>query len=74
MDAEQLLKLAQDLNVQQEPLEEDLVRAFASMSAGELSPIAAVFGGLAAQEVLKVSKQACSRGPDITSCRPPLLS
>ncbi|XP_019352556.1 ubiquitin-like modifier-activating enzyme 7 isoform X1 [Alligator mississippiensis] len=55
VDAEQLLKLAQDLNVQQEPLEEDLVRAFASMSAGELSPIAAVFGGLAAQEVLKAA-------------------
>ncbi|NXN78661.1 UBA1 enzyme, partial [Bombycilla garrulus] len=52
-DAEQVLELARSLGAQQGPLDEDIVRAFASVSAGDLCPVAAVVGALAAQEVLK---------------------
>ncbi|XP_051483773.1 ubiquitin-like modifier-activating enzyme 7 isoform X2 [Apus apus] len=52
-DAERVLELARSLGTQQGPLDEDLVRAFASVSAGDLCPVAAVIGALAAQEVLK---------------------
>ncbi|NXF71474.1 UBA1 enzyme, partial [Sclerurus mexicanus] len=52
-DTERVLELAQSLWTQQDPLDEDIVRAFASVSAGDLSPVVAVVGGLAAQEVLK---------------------
>ncbi|NWI75062.1 UBA1 enzyme, partial [Dryoscopus gambensis] len=52
-DAERVLELAQSLGAQQGPLDEDMVRAFASVSAGDLCPVAAVVGALAAQEVLK---------------------
>ncbi|NXS24327.1 UBA1 enzyme, partial [Mystacornis crossleyi] len=52
-DAERVLELARSLGAQQGPLDEDLVRAFASVSAGDLCPMAAVVGALAAQEVLK---------------------
>ncbi|NWR80867.1 UBA1 enzyme, partial [Centropus unirufus] len=52
-DAERVLELAQSLATQQSPLDEDVVRAFASVSAGDLCPVAAVVGALAAQEVLK---------------------
>ncbi|NWQ95766.1 UBA1 enzyme, partial [Burhinus bistriatus] len=52
-DAERVLELAQSLWEQQGPLDEDVVRAFASVSAGDLCPVAAVVGALAAQEVLK---------------------
>ncbi|NXJ51297.1 UBA1 enzyme, partial [Spizaetus tyrannus] len=52
-DAERVLELAQSLGAQQGPLDEDVVRAFASVSAGDLCPVAAVVGALAAQEVLK---------------------
>ncbi|NWV75691.1 UBA1 enzyme, partial [Dasyornis broadbenti] len=52
-DAERLLELARSLGAQQGPLDEDIVRAFASVSAGDLCPVAAVVGALAAQEVLK---------------------
>ncbi|XP_067417341.1 ubiquitin-like modifier-activating enzyme 7 [Emydura macquarii macquarii] len=54
-DAERLLELARGLNVQQELLDEGLVQTFAHVSAGDLSPMAAVLGGLAAQEVLKAA-------------------
>uniref|UniRef100_A0A8C6ZP60 UBA1 enzyme n=1 Tax=Nothoprocta perdicaria TaxID=30464 RepID=A0A8C6ZP60_NOTPE len=37
------------------PLAEDVVRAFASVSAGDLCPMAAFLGGLAAQEALKAA-------------------
>ncbi|NWI43961.1 UBA1 enzyme, partial [Picathartes gymnocephalus] len=50
-DAERVLELAQSLGAQQGSL--DIVRAFASVSAGDLCPVAAVVGALAAQEVLK---------------------
>ncbi|XP_074406180.1 ubiquitin-like modifier-activating enzyme 7 [Zonotrichia albicollis] len=52
-DAELLLELARSLRAQQGPLDEDIVRAFATVSAGDLCPVAAVVGALAAQEVLK---------------------
>ncbi|NXS52590.1 UBA1 enzyme, partial [Brachypteracias leptosomus] len=52
-DAEHVLELAQRLGTQQGPLDEDIVRAFASVSAGDLCPVAAVVGAMAAQEVLK---------------------
>ncbi|NXG66558.1 UBA1 enzyme, partial [Hemiprocne comata] len=52
-DAERVLELARSLGTQQGLLDEDLVRAFASVSAGDLCPVAAVIGALAAQEVLK---------------------
>ncbi|NXC83011.1 UBA1 enzyme, partial [Cercotrichas coryphoeus] len=51
-DAERVLELARSLSPQG-PLDEDIVRAFASVSAGGLCPVAAVVGALAAQEVLK---------------------
>ncbi|NXM66166.1 UBA1 enzyme, partial [Serilophus lunatus] len=52
-DTERVLELARSLGTQQDPLDEDIVRAFASVSAGDLCPVAAVVGALAAQEVLK---------------------
>ncbi|KAF1628977.1 Ubiquitin-like modifier-activating enzyme 1, partial [Eudyptes filholi] len=52
-DAERVLELARSLVAQEGPLDEDVVRAFASVSAGDLCPMAAVVGALAAQEVLK---------------------
>ncbi|NXY59258.1 UBA1 enzyme, partial [Callaeas wilsoni] len=52
-DAERVLELARSLGAQHGPLDEDIVRAFASVSAGDLCPVAAVVGALAAQEVLK---------------------
>ncbi|NXD95358.1 UBA1 enzyme, partial [Chaetorhynchus papuensis] len=52
-DAERVLELARSLGAQQGPLDEDIVRAFASVSTGDLCPVAAVVGALAAQEVLK---------------------
>ncbi|KAM6387639.1 ubiquitin-like modifier-activating enzyme 7 [Pluvialis apricaria] len=52
-DAERVLELARSLGAQQGPLDEDVVRAFASVSAGDLCPVAAVVGAVAAQEVLK---------------------
>jgi len=36
----------------------DVVRAFASVSAGELCPVASFIGALAAQEAMKVSGRA----------------
>lgn len=41
--------------MQQESLDEDLIRKLAYVAAGDLAPINAFIGGLAAQEVLKVS-------------------
>ncbi|NXU29861.1 UBA1 enzyme, partial [Thalassarche chlororhynchos] len=52
-DTERVLELARSLGAQQGPLDEDVVRAFASVSAGDLCPVAAVVGALAAQEALK---------------------
>ncbi|KAM6141150.1 ubiquitin-like modifier-activating enzyme 1, partial [Erethizon dorsatum] len=61
-DAEELIALAQDVNarappaIQQDSLDEDLIRKLAYVAAGDLAPINAFIGGLAAQEVMK----ACS--------------
>ncbi|NXY25238.1 UBA1 enzyme, partial [Atrichornis clamosus] len=52
-DAERVLELARSLGSQHSSLDEDIVRGFASVSAGDLCPVAAVVGALAAQEVLK---------------------
>lgn len=54
------MTLAQAVNaralpsVQQESLDEDLIRKLAYVAAGDLAPINAFIGGLAAQEVMKV--------------------
>nr|XP_008505284.1 PREDICTED: ubiquitin-like modifier-activating enzyme 1 [Equus przewalskii] len=61
-DAAELVTLAQAVNaralpaVQQDNLDEDLIRKLAYVAAGDLAPINAFIGGLAAQEVMK----ACS--------------
>jgi ubiquitin-activating enzyme E1 len=53
--------LAQSVNaqalpaVQQDCLDIDLIRKLAYVAAGDLAPMNAFFGGLAAQEVMKVS-------------------
>uniref|UniRef100_A0A8B9ES27 Ubiquitin like modifier activating enzyme 7 n=1 Tax=Anser cygnoides TaxID=8845 RepID=A0A8B9ES27_ANSCY len=52
-DAERVLELARSLGAQLGPLDEDVVRAFASVSAGDLCPVASFIGALAAQEALK---------------------
>ncbi|NWS77661.1 UBA1 enzyme, partial [Crotophaga sulcirostris] len=52
-DAERVLELARGLGTPRGPLDEDVVRGFASVSAGDLCPVAAVVGALAAQEALK---------------------
>ncbi|CAO2633600.1 Ubiquitin-like modifier-activating enzyme 7 [Lemmus lemmus] len=57
VDAETVVCLAQDLEplkgTKEESLDEALLRTVALSSAGTLSPMAAVLGGVAAQEVLK---------------------
>ncbi|CAG8725507.1 4989_t:CDS:2, partial [Dentiscutata heterogama] len=58
-DADEVLKLVKELNEQCEEkveLSDKLIKQLAYGAAGDLSPMAAVFGGLVAQEVLK----ACS--------------
>ncbi|XP_056665926.1 ubiquitin-like modifier-activating enzyme 1, partial [Monodelphis domestica] len=61
-DAAEMVGLAQVVNesappqVQQKNLDKELVRQLAYMAAGDLAPINAFIGGLAAQEVMK----ACS--------------
>nr|XP_020043097.1 ubiquitin-like modifier-activating enzyme 1 isoform X3 [Castor canadensis] len=61
-DASELVTLAQAVNaralpaVQQDKLDEELIRKLAYVAAGDLAPINAFIGGLAAQEVFK----ACS--------------
>ncbi|KAM8893344.1 LOW QUALITY PROTEIN: ubiquitin-like modifier-activating enzyme 1 [Lycaon pictus] len=61
-DATELMAFAQRVNaqalpaLQQDSLDEDLIRKLSYVAAGDLAPINAFIGGLAAQEVLK----ACS--------------
>lgn len=64
-DAEQVLELARSLGALLGPLDEDVVRAFASVSAGDLCPVASFIGALAAQEALKVS--SWGQGPTVGS-------
>ena len=80
-DATELVTLAQAVNaqalpaVQQDSLDEDLIRKLAYVAAGDLAPINAFIGGLAAQEVMKVSTDREGQGwggPD-TSLIPSLV-
>lgn len=56
------MALAQAVNarspsaVRQDKVDEDLIRKLAYVAAGDLAPINAFIGGLAAQEVMKVSR------------------
>ncbi|XP_021265444.1 ubiquitin-like modifier-activating enzyme 7 [Numida meleagris] len=52
-DAERVLELARELGTALGPVDEGVVRAFASVSAGELCPVASFIGALAAQEAMK---------------------
>lgn len=60
-DAAEMVTLAQAVNaqslpaVQQDCLDVDLIRKLAYVAAGDLAPMSAFIGGLAAQEVMKVS-------------------
>nr|XP_056713428.1 ubiquitin-like modifier-activating enzyme 7 [Euleptes europaea] len=54
-NAEEMVKLAQTLSLDQEPLAEDLVRTFAYGCTGDLNPITAFIGAVAAHEVLKAT-------------------
>lgn len=58
VDAKIVVGLAQALEPlkgqEEEPLDEALLRTIALSSAGDLSPMAAILGAVAAQEVLKV--------------------
>lgn len=59
-DASEVLALAKELNEQaapplkQEQLNEDVLRELAFQATGDLAPVNAFIGGLAAQEVMKV--------------------
>ena len=45
-------------------LNADLMRLFAYQATGNISPMQAVIGGIAAQEVMKVSKICCEYIPE----------
>lgn len=53
-DADEILQLTSSLKTEDVELNEEVIRLFASGAAGSLSPMQAVIGGIAAQEVLKV--------------------
>lgn len=59
-DASEVLSLVKDLNEQampplkQEHLNEDIIKEMAFQASGDLAPVNAFIGGLAAQEVMKV--------------------
>ena len=53
-DAAEVVKMAQELGKEQDvEVDEKLIKELAYQAQGDLSPMAAFFGGLAAQEVLK---------------------
>ncbi|KAG7188057.1 hypothetical protein KM043_013222 [Ampulex compressa] len=54
-DAEEFLKMVKN-NKQELELDEELIKTFAKISAGDLNPMNATIGGIVAQEVMK----ACS--------------
>lgn len=66
-DAEKFLALAQEINAQsptkQEELDSKLMILLARTCAGNLAPVQAVIGGIAAQEVMKVSSWRISYCP-----------
>lgn len=59
-DADELLSLAEELNAaqtgsaKQEQLDQAVIKKLSCVAAGDLAPINAFIGGLAAQEVMKV--------------------
>lgn len=59
-DGEEVLTLAKDVNAAQtesakvEQLDEALIKKLSYIAAGDLAPVNAFIGGLAAQEVMKV--------------------
>lgn len=59
-DADELVALAGEVNgsltgsAKQEQLDEALMKKLSSVAAGDLAPVNAFIGGLAAQEVMKV--------------------
>lgn len=65
-DGEELLALAKEVNAAQtgaakvEQLDEALIKKISFLAAGDLAPINAFIGGLAAQEVMKVSGELCA--------------
>ena len=65
-DGEELLTLAKEVNSAQagsakvEQLDDALIKQLSYVSAGDLAPVNAFIGGLAAQEVMKVSGVICS--------------
>uniref|UniRef100_A0A7N8Y8K2 E1 ubiquitin-activating enzyme n=1 Tax=Mastacembelus armatus TaxID=205130 RepID=A0A7N8Y8K2_9TELE len=64
-DGDELLALAKEVNSAQtgsakvEQLDEALIKKLSYVAAGDLAPINAYIGGLAAQEVMKVSATLC---------------
>lgn len=66
VDAEIMVTLARNLGplkeAEEEPLDEALVRMVALSSAGVLSPMAAILGAVAAQEVVKVGMDGEGHG------------
>lgn len=62
-DGEELLTLAKEVNSAQtgsakvEQLDEALIKKVSFLAAGDLAPVNAFIGGLAAQEVMKVSAE-----------------
>ncbi|XP_042310273.1 ubiquitin-like modifier-activating enzyme 7 [Sceloporus undulatus] len=54
-DAEKMVELSQTLPMSGEPLQNDLIQTFSYGCAGDLCPMNAFIGGLAAQEVLKAA-------------------
>lgn len=67
-DGEEFLSLAKEINSAQlgsaklEELDEALIKKVSYIAAGDLAPVNAFIGGLAAQEVMKVS-------PLLSKCR-----
>lgn len=61
-DADELVSLAGEVNAaqsgsaKQEELDQALLKKFSFVAAGDLAPVNAFIGGLAAQEVMKVIK------------------
>ena len=53
-DAEEFLTIAKSKQQGDEELNADLMKLFSSCAAGNVCPIQAVIGGIAAQEVMKV--------------------
>ena len=58
-DASQVVELAKNINSQvhhvEDQVDEALLRQFAKVARGDLNPLAAMFGGIIAQEVIKAS-------------------